>query len=333
MKRTTSFLLLLTLILLLSACGNSQTTPLPAQFTGSGPAGLPLETPIELGDSVELRFLDGFASSSVSSPVDNVFSPPAGEEQVWVVLYTEIRYSGESECKLSELFEAELRPENSAAVKGSLSRITGEGENNSYGSLLPLETGRAYIAFQVPGACVDGSFDLKLSASRGEVFSAAFTLAQLEQARPRISVGDTVGNDSAELTLEGLYFTKKQTPSSPNYRYYYAAPEGMVYYVVKMSVKNCGGTRLSFDEIGAAKLIYQDKYQYDGYWVHETRSRESLEAWSGSLDPLESRLFYYLISVPEEVQNGPIAVTLFAAGRFYTCVIPEAPAPTPDGEA
>ena len=340
MKRKTLFLLLLCLALLLAACGGSDPAPLPAQLSAqpadSGPAGLPLDTPITLGDAVELRFLDGFSVDRLTAPIDDGGYYPAEEGLVWIVLYGEIRYSGESECELSELFEAELKPQGSSAVPASLYAIRDNGTDFTRTfTLLPLQTVRAYIAFQVPGACVDGAFDLQLSvpqeedrsAARGEDFSASFTLAQLEQARPKLSIGDTVSSDTIELTLEGLYFTKSQMPSSSNYRHYYTAPDGNVYYVVKLSVKNCMESRLAYSKIGSGRLVFQEKYQYDGYWVYETNGGKDLEH-SGSLAPLESGQCYYLISVPEEVQNGPVALTLFAAGRFYTCVIPESPAPT-----
>ena len=124
----------------------------------------------------------------------------------------------------------------------------------------------------------------------GNVYTAEFDLAQFEAEQP------------------GGYYT------------YYEAESGKLYLIVKVSTTNLKGNDLKYDAIAGVSCVYNEKYNYSAFCVLEKDGGTNLNGYPSqyAISPLDSGVCYYLMEVPEVVQQGPVVITVYVGGQYYT---------------
>lgn len=120
-----------------------------------------------------------------------------------------------------------------------------------------------------------------------------------------IKNNDTIIISDYEFTLNNVSFSYDVKPANPPSWYsHYEAKSGKVYIFIDANIKNTGKTDLRCDKAYSVKADYNNGYTYDGFNVAEDSDGDFTYANITSITPLETLGDYYLIEVPEEVQNN-----------------------------
>lgn len=128
--------------------------------------------------------------------------------------------------------------------------------------------------------------------------------------------------DYMEFTVINIYFSDEIKPPTPSSYYSYYKTDGpdTTYLDVVVSYKNLTGTGIFADEFGNVKIIYDEKYNYDGFSVIETENGGDF-SYSNitKIDPLRTENIHYLIEVPKEISesNKTINIILTINGVDY----------------
>jgi hypothetical protein len=81
-------------------------------------------------------------------------------------------------------------------------------------------------------------------------------------------------------------------------------------------VKNLKGSTLDIEHIAGVKAIYDGKYKYDSFVIIEEEQGADLTTYA-DIEPLDTAIGYYLIEVPEMVENGPVELEVYVLGETY----------------
>ena len=154
----------------------------------------------------------------------------------------------------------------------------------------PLATQQLYFAFAFSKGTEEAEYTLQVTDKDGNVYTAEFDLAQFEAEQP------------------GGYYT------------YYEAESGKLYLIVKVSTTNLKGNDLKYDAIAGVSCVYNEKYNYSAFCVLEKDGGTNLNGYPSqyAISPLDSGVCYYLMEVPEVVQQGPVVITVYVGGQYYT---------------
>lgn len=133
--------------------------------------------------------------------------------------------------------------------------------------------------------------------------------------------GNVVQPDAQEIEIGGVYtipdlcefsvdyadLKKEVLPPNPDSYYsYYPEKDGMTYLDVAISVKNLRTTARTADEFGSVKAIVGNGYEYDGFSViEESGGGDFTYTNITNVDPLETAVIHYLISISNELADDP----------------------------
>lgn len=129
--------------------------------------------------------------------------------------------------------------------------------------------------------------------------------------------------DLCEFTVNYAELKKEVLPPNPASFYnYYPEEDGMTYLDVAVSVKNLRTTARVADEFGTAKAIVGDGYEYDGFsTIEESGGSDFGYTNITNINPLETAVIHYIISIPNEVADdaaAPISVEITMLDQDYT---------------
>lgn len=137
-----------------------------------------------------------------------------------------------------------------------------------------------------------------------------------------ISIGDKIIDPgTGETTIEKYEFAKIVKPSQPAgyYNYYQEKDTQSTYFHIIGMYKNLAEVDLDFDELPVEfKLIYKDRYEYDGFEVAEESGGNDFDILS-YIAPLTSVKFHVLITVPKEVEisEDPLRLEVTSGSNKY----------------
>ena len=178
-----------------------------------------------------------------------------------------------------------------------------------------------HYLFQVPADSDTEDMDFTVTCG-GDRRSAQLGLSQFESQLQTVTLGQTITDDETlSLTVDSISFANTLYPPRPaSYYHYYEAPSGKTYLIVKMTVTNLKGTDMKYDTIAGVSCVYNGKYNYNSFAAVETDRGGDLSGYPGqnSIAPLDTGVVYYLMEVPAEVEGGPVEVTFYIAGEYYT---------------
>lgn len=198
------------------------------------------------------------------------------------------------------------------------------GQGLGYGNITyidPLETARIYYMFQVPEGKTQGKLEITASAG-GDSQSAKVTVAEFEsRVKPFLPGHTFTDGETLSAKVEALLFSDYLYPTAPEGVYsYYEAEAGKTFLITKLLVKNLKGTDLRCDAIAGAFVTYDGKYKYSAFTAVEESDGSDISGYASAqqIAPLDSRVVYFLAEVPDEVENGPVSVTFYICGEYYT---------------
>ena len=146
---------------------------------------------------------------------------------------------------------------------------------------------------------------------------------------PVIDIGDTVSNDTIEITLVSAEITDRVDPPNASGWYtYYEALEGEDLFCVVVDVTNNDTSALAYDGgFMDIDLMYDETYEYTneecGFTVTLTNDND-FTSLQGNIAPLGSRRFYYFCALPEAASQGEgalVATINIPAGGEYQYIV------------
>ena len=171
---------------------------------------------------------------------------------------------------------------------------------------------------------------IKIEVVCGEkTASCEISLSMYESKKSRLTLYDRyTDNSTKSIKVENVWFTDDVKPTDyEKYDYYdhYIADEGKTILAVKMSVDNEKNEPLYINEIAGVACHYEQGSSSGGgfYLEGEDGNRRTIEAYNyllrdkPSIEPYGTGTVYYLIQLPETVENGPLELELYLAGETY----------------
>lgn len=286
---------------------------------------LDLKNTNAVGDNAEITFITAFSTDLLEPPIVSgvhmTYSPADGK--TYLVLSADIKNTSSTAAAVDKLIGASISSKgNDTQYKAAFFGITEGGSKiENRPSIDALATKTVYMAFAVPKGSESETYDLLIVDGNNHSYSASFSIKQFEDEKPTISIGDTISDDTVEIKIEDVYYTKSLYPPKPSsYYHYYEAENGKTYLVVKVTAKNLKGTDLKYDSIAGVSCVYNEKYNYSAFCVLEKDGGGDLNGYPSqyAISPLDTGKCYYLCEVPDEVQNGPTIVTIYAIGKYHS---------------
>lgn len=142
-----------------------------------------------------------------------------------------------------------------------------------------------------------------------------------------LSLGETITiPDLCEFTINYADLKKEVKPPNPESFYtYYDEKDGMTYLDVAVSTKNLRTTARSADEFGSVKAICGSGYEYTGFSIIEENGGGDFTYSSiTNVDPLETAVIHYLISIPNELaddSSASIVLEITMLDQDYTLTV------------
>ncbi len=134
-----------------------------------------------------------------------------------------------------------------------------------------------------------------------------------------ITVGENVTiDDVCKFTFDYIDITDNVAPPKNPDDSYYEAEDGKVYLDFCIAYNNMSSGSVDSDDVMSGKLIYDDKYEYNGFPIAEAENREYLTSYE-SISPLTTEYVHYLFMIPEEIENSdaPIELRMQIGGENY----------------
>jgi len=343
MKKWMALLLAMLMVFALCACGSAavQDTPTPTpEATVLASADVP-ETPEEteevpvaqaldfkesntLGEIAELTFVNAFSTEELTPPmvagVHITYTPSEGK--VYLVLSGLLTNTTSSGANVDDLLTAAIAPVGSETYTGASYYGVSDGgaELDRNPVIEPLTSQEIYFTFGVPQGAEGNDYQLLIKDKDGGVYTGEFNVSQYEDSKPEIKVGDVIADDTIELTIDDVYFANSlYPPKMSGYYHYYEAESGKTYLIVKVTATNLKGNDMKYDSIAGVSCTYREKYNYTSFCALEKDGGTDLNGYPSqyAIAPLDKGTCYYLMEVPETVQEGPVTVSLYAAGQYY----------------
>lgn len=274
-----------------------------------------IEEPNVVENVVEYEIERVFTTDKLQALLNNSFSytPEAGNQ--YIVIDTKVKNLTAQQANVDSLLTMKL------AVGGVTYDAQGYTVSDDsiewYGTIEALEESRVYFAVQVPQGTSAENMTLT-TTSGGNVSSCTLSISDYESKKQTINMGqEYTDNETLSITFEKAYFTNVvEPPRTDGYYRYYEAENGKKYLVTKFEVKNLKGSALDIENITGIKAVYDGKYKYDGFVCVEEDEGSSLTNYA-DIDPLNTAVGYYLIEVPEMVENGPVELEIYLLGENY----------------
>lgn len=289
------------------------------------PAALEADELNTVEGTAEYTLVNVYATGDVMPPKpSSVYTHYEAESGMTYVVYVlDVKNLQENSVEAEDLLDVQLTIGGSSYTPVCLVE-TEDGADFDYGSstdVAALSTARLHYLFQVPADSdtEDMAFDVICGSDHR---SSQLGLSQFESQLQAVTLGQTITDDETlSLTVDSVSFASTLYPPRPaSYYHYYEAPSGKTYLIVKMTVTNLKGTDMKYDTIAGVSCVYDGKYNYNSFAAVETDGGGDLSGYPGqnSIAPLDTGVVYYLMEVPAEVESGPVEITFYIAGEYYT---------------
>ena len=126
-----------------------------------------------------------------------------------------------------------------------------------------------------------------------------------------ITIGDTIGTDKIEVTINNIEFSGVILPRDTSGDYtYFSAEEGMVYIDIDIGIKNLQKEKVKLEDIMVVVADYDRQDNYSSYALADGSSGFETGDQDISLSPLEAMNIRFLIQCPQEVEEKGDALLL-----------------------
>ena len=325
MKKILTICLAAVLLLGLWGCGNT-AQPVYPQTGKPKPTEKPIypDTATQIGQVAEFSIVHAFSTPDVKPPKPSTIYThyEAESGKTYFVLVTDIKNLGKNAVAAEEILTVTLTVgEAKYDAKVAVESSDGSSLNSGYTYIDALGTARVYQMYSVPEAADLQNFTLTIKNGT-EVYASEFTLSSLESKVKTLREGETVTcEDTLSFTLDRVEFADTLYPPTPDgYYHYYTAESGKTFLIVKMTVTNLKGSNLKYSAIAGVSCVYNEKYHYSFFTVFEEDGGQDLNSYPGqyAIMPLDTGVVYYLAEVPRQVAGGPVKISFYIAGNYYT---------------
>lgn len=284
-----------------------------------------VDLPTQIGNVAEITIANVFSTSDVIPPKPSSFYThyEASSGCVYFVVVMDVKNLGANSVSADEIISATLVIGD--ATYDAITVVeTEDGASLDRGSstyIDALEVVRIYQMYSIPNSADTDIF--KLSIKNGdEIYTSDFSLSHFESKVKKVNIGDTITDeDTISLTIDSIAFKNSlYPPKASGYYHYYEAANGKTYLIVKMTVTNLKGTDMKYDSIAGVSCVYNEKYNYSFFAVLEEDGGQDLNGYPGqyAIAPLDKGVVYYLAEVPAQVADGPVEITFYIAGNYYS---------------
>ena len=120
-----------------------------------------------------------------------------------------------------------------------------------------------------------------------------------------LKIGDTIKTANYNFTLKGVEFSYDVIPTTSNIVYHhYPADPGQIYVYIKANIKNTSEYTLTCNEIYNVTVIYDGKYEYEGFNIIRKGDGDFDNAWMWeNIEPLSTMGIDALVDCPKEVKT------------------------------
>lgn len=318
--RVLALILAVAMLLALSACAGEGEEGKKKDRDNT--AAISLEEVNVLKDAAEFSLVYLYTADKVIPPKPNgayTYSE-ADEGMTYLVLVTDVKNLGEEAVEVGELLEVVLTlGSQQITAKPRMETDHGTSLDRS-GSIAPLLTARVHYLFEIPENQQPDTLSLRVKSGdrsiKGEISAAGLTARQRQ-----LALGDTIADEKTiSAVVEDVFLTTTLEPEEPgSYYHYFQADSGNTYLVMKLTVKNLDSGEMGYDTIAGVRCVYDRKYEYPGFTVFEEDGGADLSSYANTHDlaPLEENRIYFLMEIPAEAENGPLAIELYMAGQYH----------------
>lgn len=333
-KKILCLMLAVLVVCSLCACGgentnneqsNSQTQPIVETEPLITENPISVDSVTEISDVAEIKIANVFTTNDVMPPKpSSVYSHyEASSGCTYFVVVMDIKNLGANSISADDIISVSLSV--GGTEYSALTVVeTDDGASLDRGSstyINALETARVYQMYSVPSDTDLQNFSLTID-NGAEIYTSDFSLSSFESKVKAVSVGETItDNDTISLTIDSVEFKNSlYPPRASGYYHYYEAANGKVYLIVKMTVNNLKGTDMKYDSIAGVSCVYNEKYNYSFFAVLEEDGGKDLNGYPSqyAISPLDTGVVYYLAEVPAQVADGPVEITFYIAGNYYS---------------
>lgn len=313
-KKLAIILALLMTVSVLAACGGggSEDTAEPEAKN---------ENVIEPGkaytidDYAEFTLVKLETTSKITSGIDPSWGYECDEGKKYVDVIIDFKNLTDSNISSEKLFTVKATNQDGASYTCN-EYIVEEGENlDSYVDIRPMAVTRIHCAITVAEGEKNLNIRMKIKDS---VFTKEYTLNERIANELPVAVGDTIEKeDFAKIVLKDISFADAVYPTSPDYYYYYEVEnQDNTYLAIKTDLTNLKDSGRQVEKFMGVKAIIEDKYTYTGFAVADEDGGQSLSTYE-TIDPLTTRMVYYLVEVPDSVKDKSIKIIFNFDGKEY----------------
>ena len=256
-----------------------------------------------------------FVAEKIEALLESSLSYVPGSGNEFIVIDTNVKNLASTDISIDDTITMTLDV-NGTKVNAK-SYIVTDSDVSAYGSISALAEERVYFAVEVPMGTNPENMSLTVKCGE-KTASTTISASQFESKKQYVTLGKEYSKeDVMSVTFEKTFFSQRIEPPRTNGVYsYYEAENGKTYLVVKMHIENLKGNPLDIDEIVGIKAVFDGKYKYDGFMCVETDNGSDLDSY-GEIEPLDSTNGYYLIEVPESVQEKSAELEIYLLGENY----------------
>lgn len=279
----------------------------------------------EIGDMAEIKIANVFTTNDVMPPKPSSFYThyEASSGCTYFVVVMDVKNLGSNSISADDIISVSLSI--GGAEYSAITVVeTDDGASLDRGSstyIDALETARVYQMYSVPSNTDLQNFSLTID-NGAEIYTSDFSLSSFESKVKAVSIGETItDDDTISLTIDSIEFKNSlYPPRASGYYHYYEAANGKTYLIVKMTVTNLKGTDMKYDSIAGVSCVYKEKYNYSFFAVLEEDGGQDLNGYPSqyAISPLDKGVVYYLAEVPAQVAEGPVEITFYIAGNYYS---------------
>jgi len=279
----------------------------------------------QIGNVAELEIVNAFTSNNVAPPKpSSVYTHyEASSGNTYFVVVMDVKNLGESAVSANDIISAKLViGETEYTATTAVETDEGASLDSGYSAYIDaLEVARLYQMYLIPADTDTQNFTLTIEDG-DDTYSADFSLSNFESKVKTINIGDTITDEETiSLTVDSITFQNTlYPPKASGYYHYYEAANGKTYLVVKMTASNLKGTDMKYDAIAGVSCQYNNKYNYSFFTVLEKDGGQDLNGYPSqyAIAPLDKGVVYYLAEVPSQVAEGPVVITFYIAGNYYS---------------
>lgn len=189
-----------------------------------------------------------------------------------------------------------------------------------FSTIEPLTNNVVHYIAEVPN--FESTEEIQIDAViNGKTYTTVMTLEQLNTNRNFISIGEMLEVPQyANLTLEKVYYTDKVSPPNPGSvsTYYEPDAQSNTFLVLEMKVKNLKSSGIQADSIAAAKVVFNQYYEFDGFPVLLKSDASGYDyANITSIPSLNENVLIYIIEVPKELKGTEGVLSIWFNNTYY----------------